>query len=45
MMLFSTFTLEKTLLYYKGGEFVAHGPWRHRRMYHKGDYELILCIR
>ncbi|GHP14235.1 transcriptional regulator [Lentilactobacillus fungorum] len=44
-MLFSTFTLEKTLLYYKGGEFIAHGPWKHRRMYHKGDYELILCIK
>ncbi len=44
-MLFSTFALAKTLLYYKGGEFISHGSWRHRRMYHKGDYELILCIK
>ncbi|MFT8595733.1 MAG: AraC family ligand binding domain-containing protein, partial [Lentilactobacillus hilgardii] len=44
-MLFSTFNIAKTLLYYKGGEFLAHGPWKHRRMYHKGDYELILCIK
>lgn len=44
-MLFSTFTMEKTLLYYKGGEFLAHKDWHHRRMYHKGDYELILCIK
>lgn len=44
-MLFSTFTIAKALLYYKGGEFIAHGPWKHRRMYHKGDYELILCIK
>lgn len=44
-MLFSTFTMEKTLLYYKGGEFWAHRGWHHRRMYHKGDYELILCIK
>lgn len=44
-MLFSTFTMEKTLLYYKGGEFLAHRGWHHRRMYHKGDYELILCIK
>lgn len=35
-MLFSTFTMEKTLLYYKGGEFLAHRGWHHRRMYHKG---------
>lgn len=44
-MLFSTFTIEKPLLYYKGGEFIANGPWRHRRMYHKSDYEMILCIK
>lgn len=44
-MLFSTFTMEKTLLYYTGGEFLAHKGWHHRRMYHMGDYELILCIK
>lgn len=44
-MLFSTFTMEKNLLYYKGGEFLAHKGWHHRRMYHKGDYALILCIK
>ncbi|MCH5462857.1 AraC family transcriptional regulator [Secundilactobacillus sp. HBUAS58055] len=44
-MLFSTFTLSKTLLYYKGGEFKADGPWKHKEMFHKGDYELIFCIK
>lgn len=44
-MLFSTFTLSKTLLYYKGGEFKANGPWKHKEMFHKGDYELIFCIK
>lgn len=37
--------MEKTLLYYTGGEFLAHKGWHHRRMYHMGDYELILCIK
>lgn len=43
-MLFSTFTLSKTLLFYKGGEFKDEGPWQHKEMFHKGDYELIFCI-
>lgn len=44
-MLFTTFSVGKPLLYYKGGEFSAHGTWRHRQVYHKGDYELILCLK
>ncbi|HIW71582.1 MAG TPA: AraC family transcriptional regulator [Candidatus Levilactobacillus faecigallinarum] len=44
-MLFTTFSVEKSLLYYKGGEFSAHNSWCHRRMFHKGDYELILCLK
>lgn len=45
VMLFTTFSVEKPLLYYKGGEFSAQGAWCHRPMYHKGDYELILCLK
>ncbi|WP_283678347.1 AraC family transcriptional regulator [Lentilactobacillus sp. Marseille-Q4993] len=44
-MQFFTFTLEKTLLFYKGGEFITDSAWHHRSMRHKGDYELIVCIR
>ncbi len=43
-MKFFTFTLEKTVLFYKGGEFQAKGPWRHRAFVHKGDYEIIYCV-
>jgi AraC-like DNA-binding protein len=44
-MRFFSFTLDKSMLFYKGGEFVSHKPWRHKPMYHKGDYELIICIK
>ena len=44
-MRFFTFTLEKSVLFYKGGEFIAESQWQHRQMYHKGDYELIVCIK
>ncbi|WP_243674241.1 AraC family transcriptional regulator [Lentilactobacillus kisonensis] len=44
-MLFSTFTLEKNTVILQGRRICGPGSWRHRRMYHKGDYEIILCIK
>ncbi len=44
-MNFYSVTLEKTVLFYKGGEFTAHENWKHKRMFHKGDYEIILCVK
>lgn len=44
-MLFSTFTLDKTMLFYKGGEFISDQHWQHKRMFHKGDYEVIICVK
>lgn len=42
---FFTFTLDKSILFYKGGEFVSKHPWRHKAMFHKGDYEIIICVK
>lgn len=44
-MQFFSFTLEKPVLYYRGGEFQVTDSWKHRPLYHKGDYELIFCIK
>lgn len=44
-MRFFSFTLEKPVLYYMGGEFRVSESWKHRKLYHKGDYELIFCIK
>ncbi|GEP74313.1 AraC family transcriptional regulator [Weissella thailandensis] len=44
-MLFSTFTLDKTMLFYKGGEFISNQHWQHKQMFHQGDYEVIICIK
>ena len=44
-MLFSTFTLDKTMLFYKGGEFISNQHWQHKKMFHQGDYEIIICIK
>ncbi|WP_258088578.1 AraC family transcriptional regulator [Weissella fangxianensis] len=44
-MKFFSFTLEKPVLYYMGGEFQVTEPWQHRSLYHKGDYEIIFCIK
>ncbi|MDH5106350.1 AraC family transcriptional regulator [Lentilactobacillus diolivorans] len=43
-MLFFPFTLEKTLLYYQGGEFTSTGDWQLSKGNNHGDYELIFCI-
>lgn len=44
-MRFSSFTLDKTMLFYKGGEFISKHDWQHKAMFHKGDYEIIICIK
>lgn len=43
-MQFFSFNLNKTVVYYKGGEFMSESPWQHKPMYHTGDYELILGL-
>lgn len=45
LLKFLTFTIENSVLFYKGGEFVSNVPWCHKPMYHKGDYEIIICIK
>ncbi len=44
-MQYFSFSLEKPVLYYMSGEFSVNDPWKHRRLNHKGDYEIILCLR
>ncbi len=44
-MRFFSFILNKSVLFYKGGEFISQSSWRHKPMFHKGDYEVILCIK
>ncbi|KRM43847.1 AraC family transcriptional regulator [Lentilactobacillus parafarraginis] len=44
-MKFFSFTLKKPVLYYMGGEFQVSESWKHRSLYHKGDYEIIFCNR
>lgn len=44
-MNFYCFKLNKTVLYYKGGEFMSTSEWIHKPMYHKGDYEIILGLK
>lgn len=43
-MRYFTFDLTQPVLFYKGGEFTSKSQWAHRKMYHRGDYELIFCI-
>ena len=45
MMRYFSFTLDKPVLYYKGGEFVSKEIWQHQPVNHKGDYEIILCMK
>lgn len=33
------------MLFYKGGEFISKLPWKHKAMFHKGDYEIIICVK
>lgn len=44
-MQYFPFHLERPVLFYKGGEFTSTDPWQHRAVYHKGDYEIILCLK
>ncbi|AEB06613.1 transcriptional regulator, AraC family [Coriobacterium glomerans PW2] len=44
-MQFFPFHLERPVLFYKGGEFSCTEPWRHRAVYHRGDYEIMFCIK
>jgi len=39
-------TLKQPVWFYKAGEFSADQPgWRHKRMYHEHDFEIIFCLR
>ncbi|WP_026684706.1 helix-turn-helix domain-containing protein [Heyndrickxia coagulans] len=40
-----SFNLVQPFLYYKCGEFSADIPWKHKEMYHQGDYEIIICTK
>ncbi|WP_406542311.1 AraC family transcriptional regulator [Clostridium ljungdahlii] len=44
-MFYYSFSLLDPVLYYKGGEFSADIPWQHNPMYHRGDYEIIVCMK
>ncbi|WP_040536914.1 AraC family transcriptional regulator [Schleiferilactobacillus shenzhenensis] len=44
-MQYFPFHLTRPVLFYKGGEFSTPDPWQHRAVYHKGDYELIYCLK
>lgn len=44
-MLCTILNLDKKLFYYKGGEFQTDQAWKHRAVYHHGDYELIFCLK
>lgn len=44
-MRFYSFSLEKPVHYFMSGEFSSQKKWIHQKRYHKGDYEIILCIR
>ncbi|MCI1856889.1 MAG: AraC family transcriptional regulator [Sporolactobacillus sp.] len=44
-MRFYSFTLEKPVMYFMGGEFTASNTWQHHARYHKGDYEIIFCLK
>lgn len=44
-MNFYSFSLEKPVMYFMGGEFTSAHPWKHQARYHKGDYEIIFCLR
>lgn len=39
------FQLSQPFLYFKSGEFYADTPWKHKSMYHHGDYEIIICTK
>lgn len=39
-------TLKEPVWFYKAGEFSATEPgWRHKRMYHEHDFEVIYCLQ
>lgn len=40
-----SFPLSGPFLYFKSGEFTADIPWKHKRMYHHGDYQIIICTK
>ncbi|MCO7127483.1 AraC family transcriptional regulator [Sporolactobacillus shoreicorticis] len=40
-----SFPLTDPFLYYKSGEFSSSTPWKHKKMYHQGDYEIIICTK
>lgn len=44
-MFYYSFQLSNPFLYYKCGEFYADTPWKHKEMYHLGDYEVIICTK
>lgn len=44
-MIYYSFPLSNPFLYYKSGEFSASTPWKHKQMYHQGDYEIIVCTK
>lgn len=36
--------LNKPILFYKSGEFTSNTEWKHKKIHHKNDFEMILCI-
>lgn len=44
-MQFYSFTLTKPVMYFMGGEFISSKEWYHHERFHKGDYEIIFCLK
>lgn len=44
-MRYYSFSLDKPVIYFMGGEFTSSSPWKHLERYRKGDYEIIFCIK
>ncbi|MGM0175026.1 helix-turn-helix domain-containing protein [Enterococcus sp. DIV0800] len=36
--------LKQPILYYKSGEFSAEAGWKHKKMFHDEDFEIIFCL-
>lgn len=38
-------TLKRPVWFYKAGEFSADAGWRHKKMFHERDFEVIFCLQ
>ncbi|MCO7124655.1 AraC family transcriptional regulator [Sporolactobacillus shoreicorticis] len=40
-----TFAKNEVVMFMIGGNFSADAGWKHKARYHRGDYELIICVK